>query len=88
MAEQTREEVDAKIAHAVAELHIELIRLGGKIDNLTVRVDGVAKEIDRLWGGMKFMVGTTITVGLALAGLIAPSLWLLLRVASKVGALG
>jgi N12 class adenine-specific DNA methylase len=95
----SRSEIDAKIALAITELRVELANISGKIDSLSARIDGhidiamtridsLVKDANHLWSGMKFVTGTIITVGLALAGLLGPILWLLIKATNKTGAMG
>jgi len=70
MSDQTREEVDAKIARSKAEIETSLARFEGKIDGFGIKLDAVEKELKSIRGLMYFSVATTISGALALAALI------------------
>jgi hypothetical protein len=78
MADQSREEIDAKIARAKAETSVDIARLESKIDNLSAmigaRFDNVAKEVDRARDEVKdsrlVTIATIVASAFAVAGVI------------------
>ena len=78
MPDQTREEVDAKIARAKAETSVEITRMEGKIDNLantiSARFDNLTREVDRARNEVKdsrfVTMGTIVASALGVAAII------------------